>query len=211
MADKDKPIGHAGDKTPRDFLLAEYQALVQLDGARNERLDRYLTLFLTLAGAPWALYILILKDKTGPAAFADLPWPVACVFLGTGLLGTLVTMMFVQVRFTIILYTRAMNQIRGYFSDEGIRAGLKLPTRSSVPPYLEKGSYIQWAVRGMAMVNSAYIGVGFCFLWPRPPSIWISICVVLGMTSFLFHVIYYSRQADRREQHDQAGELKFRK
>lgn len=102
MAEQDKSIAHPGDKTPRDFLLAEYQALVQLDGARNDRLDRYLTLFLTLAGAPWALYILLLKDRASTADFAALPLPVACVFLGTGLLGALVTMMFVQVRFNII-------------------------------------------------------------------------------------------------------------
>ena len=73
MAERDQEIEHPRDKTSRDFLLAEYQALVQLDGARNERLDRYLTLFLTLAGAPWALYILILKPPASTVDFAALP------------------------------------------------------------------------------------------------------------------------------------------
>jgi len=212
MAGRDQKIEHPSDKTPRDFLLAEYQALVQLDGARNDRLDRYLTLFLTLAGAPWALYILILKPPASTVDFAAVPLPVACVFLGTGLLGGLLTMMFVQVGFTIILYMRAMNRIRGYFSKAGdIGDALRLPTRGNVPPYLEKGGYRQWAVFGMGVVDSIYVALGFYFLWPRPRWIWIGSSVVLGLCWFLFHLIYYSRQANGREKRDRGrGELEFR-
>lgn len=72
-------------------------------------------------------------------------------------------MMFIQVRFNIILYMRAMNGIRRYFSRLGdIGPALKLPKQQTVPPYLEKGSYIQWAVLGMAAVNSLYLGAGLC-------------------------------------------------
>jgi hypothetical protein len=212
MAERDQKIAHPSDKTPRDFLLAEYQALIQLDGARNERLDRYLTLFLTLAGAPWALYILILKPPANTVDFAALPLPVACVFLGTGLLGALVTMMFVQVRFNIILYMRAMNDIRGYFKDAGdIGSALRLPFTGKVPHYYEKGNYIQIAIIGMSLVNSAYIGFGTFNLLPGSPSSRGWICVLGFLTIVIFHIAYYSHESKRREKRDQGkGDLKFR-
>jgi hypothetical protein len=212
MAEQDKSIADPGDKTPRDFLLAEYQALVQLDGARNDRLDRYLTLFLTLAGAPWALYILLLKDRASTADFAALPLPVACVFLGTGLLGALVTMMFVQVRFNIILYMRAMNDIRGYFKEAGdIRSALRLPFSGKVPHYYEKGNYIQIALIGMSLVNAAYIGFGSFSLLPGSPSSRGGICVLGFVAIVTLHIAYYSHEAKRREKRDQGkGDLKFR-
>jgi hypothetical protein len=176
----------------------------------NDRLDRYLTLFLTLAGAPWALYLLILKDRNGAAGFSVLPLPVACVFLGTGLLGALMTMMFIQVRFNIILYMRAMNDIRGYFKAQGnILSALRLPISGKVPHYFEKGGYIQIAVIGMSLVNSAYVGIGTYHLLPSSASrVWIS--VTLSATSAILHNIYYWRGAKRREKRDQGkGDLKF--
>jgi hypothetical protein len=211
MAERDQEIEHPRDKTSRDFLLAEYQALVQLDGARNERLDRYLTLFLTLAGAPWALYILILKPPASTVDFAALPLPVACVFLGTGLLGALVTMMFVQVRFNIILYMRAMNDIRGYFKEAGnIRSALRLPFSGKVPHYHEKGNYIQIAVIGMSLVNAAYIGFGSFSLLTGYPSSRGWICILGFVLIVTLHIAYYSHEAKRREKSDQGkGDLMF--
>src|SRR5579863_7445244 len=47
------------------FIAAEYQALIDIDRSRNERLDRFLTIFMTLAAAPWALYALTLKESSG--------------------------------------------------------------------------------------------------------------------------------------------------
>jgi hypothetical protein len=167
MADRDKAVSSTDDTTQKDFLLTEYQALAQIDGARNERLDRYLTLFLTLAASPWALYVLIVKNSS-TATFTDLPLPLALVFVLVGLLGSLVTMMFIQVRFTIIMYMRAMNDIRGHFSGAGdILRALRLPIEGKVPPYSEKGGYIWLAVIGMASVNSSYVSYGSYFLGLR--------------------------------------------
>src|SRR5918999_4593593 len=100
----DQPHGlpEPADKS-QEFLVEEYKNLLAIDAARNERLDRFLTLFLSLAGAPWALYALVIKDK-GSFALNEMPQPIAIVFLLVGLLGFLVVMMYIQTRFMIIAY-----------------------------------------------------------------------------------------------------------
>jgi hypothetical protein len=98
MAGQQKAASSTDDTPNRDFLLAEYRALVDIDAARNERLDRYLTLFLTLAASPWVLYTLILRDNKN-VTLGAVPLPLALVFIVVGLLGFLVTMMSIQVRF----------------------------------------------------------------------------------------------------------------
>ena len=109
------------------FLSDEYQALIDLDRSRNERLDRFLTTFVTLAAAPWALYALTVKDHSSVPSFSTLPSPVAVAFVLTGILGALVAMMYIQVWFTIVLYMRALNAIRGYFLQAHTRLSFRLP------------------------------------------------------------------------------------
>jgi hypothetical protein len=202
----DKPGDH------EDFLLAEYRGLIDIDSSRNERLDRFLTTFVTLAAAPWALYALVLKDDHDPVNFGAVPLPVASVFLTIGFVGFLVSMMFVQVRFTIILYTRAVNAIRGYFSSRGnFGKVLRLPSSGRVPPYYEKGGYISIAVAGMGFVNSAYVAFGAYHLIPGQHSSLFRtvVSLLLGAAWFCLHVFYYRHQARRRERHDTEGGLQF--
>lgn len=202
-----------GGKTAEDFLLAEYRALIDIDTSRNDRLDRFLTLFLTLAASPWALYALMSRDDKSAAAFSTLPLPLAVVFFLTGMLGFLVMMMFVQVRFLIILYTRAMNAIRGHFAEKGaILGALRLPVTGDVPPYYEPGSYVLIAVIGMGLVNAAYATFGmyhvlaFARLLVR-----ILANVLLFLVWFLVHLFYYRRQAAHRQDKDRgSGKLTFR-
>jgi hypothetical protein len=110
-------------------------------------------------------------------------------------------MMFVQVRFTIILYTRAMNAIRGHVSSpNNLSKELRLPSSGKVPPYYEKGGYISIAVAGMGLVNSGYMAFGAYHVSPWPQS---SMCraflsMLLGVTWFLLHFLYYRHQAARR-------------
>jgi hypothetical protein len=189
------------EKTKEErFLLAEYEALVDIDGSRNERLDRFLAMFVTLAAAPWALYVIIWKDNSGTPSFGTMPFPIAAVFVLIGVLGFGVAMMFVQMRFTIILYMRAMNSIRGYFSAKNIVGVLRLPTTGRVPPYYERGSYIQIALAGMALVNSGYVGLGVYYLtpWPARSCFRVWITVLLAVFCWFGHMIYYSYQARAR-------------
>jgi hypothetical protein len=194
------------------FLFAEYQALIDIDRSRNERLDRFLTIFMTLAAAPWALYALTLKESSGASSLSTIPFPVAAAFVLIGVLGALVTMMYIQMRFTIILYTRALNAIRGYFLDPNTRLSFRLPTNPEKPDYYEAGSYIYFGIAGMAVVNSGYIGLGLFNLicWPESVSVRIWVFVVLSAACWIGHLVYYSSQASRRESHSKGPSLRWK-
>jgi hypothetical protein len=195
------------------FLFAEYQALIDLDSSRNERLDRFLTIFMTLAAAPWALYALVLKDHSEAPSLGAIPHPVAAAFFLIGLLGALVAMMFIQMRFTIILYTRALNAIRGYFLGVKTPLSFRLPSDPGKPPYYERGNYIQFAVAGMAFVDSGYIALGLYNLigWPSCFGIRLGVCILLGILCWFCHMLYYSSQAERRESHSKGSHLRWSK
>jgi hypothetical protein len=194
------------------FLTAEYQVLIDLDRARNGRLDGFITLFMTLAAAPWALYALTFKDHSGLPTISSIPSLVALAFVLTGILGALVAMMYIQVWFNIVLYMRAVNAIRGYFLESGTRLAFHLPVSSSVPPYYAKGSYIQFAVNGMALVNSGYVGLGvFNLVQTGPLVLRTAGVVLLFLLSWIGHVSYYRSQAHTRDRRSSGPHLRWQK
>jgi hypothetical protein len=193
------------------FLLAEYHSLLEIDKARNERLDKLLTMFLTLAAAPWAVYALTIKDH-GSLVLDGMPTAVAAVFLLVALLGFLVVMMFIQIRLTIILYMRAVNAIRGHFATATTREVLRLPTSGNVPPYYEKGSYIKSGVIGMAVVNAVYVVLGTRgILGSLNARYSWGLAAALGLALFVLHLEYYKRSARGRQRRDTGvGPVTFR-
>jgi hypothetical protein len=191
------------------FLIEEYKGLLELDKARNERFDRLVTLFLSLAGAPWALYVLVIKDGKGTFALAEMPQLIAWVFLLVGLLGFLVVIMCIQTKFLITLYMRAVNAIRGHFDAGQNSAALRLPTKHDSPPYFEKGSYNFYAALGMALVNASYVSLA-CYRLSIQWQGWKWLGPVLGIVWVTIHFLYYVKQASRREKGDSGDELGFR-
>ena len=87
------------------------------------------------------------------------------------------------------------------------------PGNPNVPPYYAKGSYIQFAVAAMALVNSGYIGLGLFNLVPWPSRFAFRVCVsvTLSVAFWLVHITYYSRQAHKRESHSKGtNELRWK-
>jgi hypothetical protein len=211
MSGPDENPGFA-DTPEEKFLGAEYAALIELDKARNERLDRFLTIYMTLAASPWALYALLLKDHSDVPSFLAMPSPVAIAFILIGILGALVAMMYIQVWFNIVLYMRSVNAIRGYFLQGDTRLSFHLPTDSGVPPYYQKRNYIEFAVAAMAFVDSGYVGLGLFNLVHRPDGFYVRIFVfmVLGSVCWIGHMWYFSSQARKRESHSKGRSLKWK-
>lgn len=167
---------------------------------------------MTLAASPWALYALLHKDNSGSPSFLLMPSPVAIVFLLIGVLGALVAMMYIQVWFNIVLYMRSVNAIRGYFLKMDTRLSFHLPTDSGVPPYYQKRSYIEFAVAAMALVNSAYIGLGSFNFIQRPHSFVLRVLafVVVGAL-WIGHMWYFASQGRKRESHSRGRSLQWKK
>jgi len=207
-------MAHNGELTvnpkPEDFLIKEYEGLLELNKAREERFDKLVTLFLSLAGAPWALYVLAIKDHPN-FDFGAMPLPIGWVFLLVGLLGFVVVIMCVQTKFLITLYMRSINAIRGHFEQPTIKDALRLPTSGSVPPYFETGSYNFFAAMAMAIVNGFYVWLALdrmipALLYPVPGYVWIALYA--GIAWAIAHFGYYVHQAQNRETNDR-GRLKF--
>lgn len=181
------------------FLIEEYKALLELDKARNERFDRLVTLFLSLAGAPWVLYALVIKEK-GSFTLVGMPRLIAVVFLIVGMLGFLVVIMCIQTKFLITMYMRAVNTIRGHFVSavNAIPNGFRLPIEGDKPPYFEKGSYNFYAALGMALVNGSYVSLACYQLLSRWQGLkWGGIAA--GLVWVTIHYRYYVHQARGRE------------
>ncbi|HEY6332218.1 MAG TPA: hypothetical protein VI756_23015 [Blastocatellia bacterium] len=197
---------------PDAFLLAEYNTLSQIEISRNDRLDRFITLFMTIAGAPFAVYSFVL-GKEGQANLLSMPGPVACLFLLASVLGFLIVMIIVQIRLNIILYVRAANAIRGHFSRNSVIShALLLPGNPRVPPYYEGGKHTQQTVIAMALVNALYLGLAAYSLLRLPPYWHLSIAGVLALVFFFAHLKYYSGAANNRESKDHGpGKLHFHK
>ena len=194
--------------TSKEFLFQEYKSLLELDTARNERLDRFFTLFLSLAGAPWALYAIVIKDQ-GSFTLNDMPRLVAGAFLGVGLLGFIVVMLLIQTRFMIVGYMRAVNAIRGQLTDDETKIALVLPTSPQRPFYYEKGSFVTIGAIGMGLVNASYVGLAlYRLLDSRGFGKWLIVLVVAGAW-LAVHIIYYRFQASKREKNTRGGKMDF--
>lgn len=194
------------------FLLAEYDTLTKIEISRNERLDRFITLFLTVAGAPFAVYSLTV-GKDGRADLLSMPNLIACLFLLASVLGFLVVMIIIQVRFNIILYVRAANAIRGHFAAKSdIEKALLLPKDPRVPPYYEGGKHTQQTIIAMALVNSLFLGLA-AYNLIATLSLWQFRIVPSGIATLIFfyvHLGYYRRSAKQREHRDRGpGQLHF--
>jgi uncharacterized membrane protein YciS (DUF1049 family) len=194
----------------QQFLSSEYSALIDLDRARNERLDRILTIFMTLAAAPWALYALTIKDHQADLCKTEfcLPTLIAIAFIATGILGSLIAMMYIQVWFNVVLYMRALNAIRKHFLNPKT-LDFNLPLDEKNPPYLRWDRYIELAVIGMAVVNAFYVALGlYAFIhWDCCFAGRFGAAILIGSAWLVLHIWYCREQGKKREEGSNKGEL----
>lgn len=212
MPDSNPGVAPGGPQSPHPYLLAEYESLTKIEISRNERLDRFITLFMTVAGAPFAVYSLTI-GKDGRADLLSMPNLIAALFLLASILGALVVMIIAQIRFNIILYVRAVNAIRGHISAEAdIGKALLLPKNFLVPPYYEKGNHTYHTLIAMALVNSLYLGLAVynLLLDLSIAELRISMGGLAALIFFYSHLAYYRRAAAKRERLDRGpGKLHF--
>lgn len=209
----------AAESFRHEFLLGEYTSLTTLVNARDERIDRFLAIYLALAGAPFLLYVAILKDRRLLFDLSQIPVIVTLALIFVSLAGYAVLKIVVQLRFSAILYIRAMNGIRNvYAQGAAAKYGLLLPVDPRYPAYSEgprwrvddKGNterdqtkYMYEVIRMMAIANGVYLGVGI-YYYPRligggSPT-WDHVGPVLvGAAYFAWQMYYYFRAGRARE------------
>jgi len=212
------PIRPAKDSAEHEFLLAEYASLTSLANSRDEHADRFLTIYLILAGAPFVIYAALLRERVAKANVLDLPPLVAAALLFVALVGYSILQVVTQLRFSTLLYIRAMNWIRKtYGGEDPVRLGLILPSDPKYPPYNEgpqrieeagkknhrAGKYMYHVVVAMAFVNALYLGLGIYYFPSRlhREEQWLN---MLGPTAcfaiyWAWQMRYYHQSANQRE------------
>jgi hypothetical protein len=119
-----------------------------------------------------------------------LPQVMILLFLVAPVIGLLLFVHMVNSRFDIILYTRTVNGVRGYFVARSraispaivLSDYLKLPTDTLRPPYRESPSRAYWWLFFMiAVINSVYAFV--------VAANFLSLCAAV-VTSVLFLLVH---------------------
>jgi hypothetical protein len=203
-----------------EFRLTEYETLANLVKSRDERVDRFVTVYLTLAGAPFALYAVLLKEISIAAA-SQPPVIIAWLWLFCGLFGIYLVQVIVQLRFSAILYVRAMNGLRMFFGgDKPVERGLWLPAKTSQPAYDESdhfvndvkhpAKYMFHIIQAMAILNGIYVGLGLRYI-PGPLEIpelarWVG-PLIIAVIVWLAQVKTYRDSAKHRESRATTGGL----
>ncbi|HZQ44633.1 MAG TPA: hypothetical protein VFA99_15375 [Acidobacteriaceae bacterium] len=184
------------EKTPVDeFMLTEYETIASAHFDLHGGLRQNFRFYLGLIAIPFTVFA-VFKDAS--IQFLKLPTVLLLLFLVVPILGFLMFLAMINMRFDIILYTRAVNAVRDYFNMRATELGvsnfrsyLKLPTDKNKPPYFEgiSRSYT-WIFALIALLNSAYLGIFFGNL---TSSGFMPVCLpwLIGVVFFLLHVASY--------------------
>ncbi len=102
------------EKTAVDeFMISEYQTIASAHFDLHSGLRQNFRFYLGLAAVPFSIWAVAFKDQTD---LFKLPNVLQLLFLLIAVLGFMMFLQIVHTRFDIILYTRAVNGVRAYFS-----------------------------------------------------------------------------------------------
>jgi hypothetical protein len=180
--------------------------------------DRFLAIYLALAGSPFVLYAALLKQGVASRGFVDLPPVVSAALIFIAFAGYGILKVVTQLRFSTLLYVRAMNGIRrAYGGADAHTVGLLLPADSQYPPYNEgpqgfkengklnrrAGKYMFEIMVLMAVANAGYLGLGVFYFprvvpWQRSMGDYIGPGLIV-VVFLVIELAYYFRSANQRE------------
>jgi hypothetical protein len=190
------------DKTTQervmDFMLAEYTTLLQFRQDLLRLGENRLNFFLAaVSGAVVGLALLsTMEDHEVIVVSVS-----GIIIVGLLLVGWVTFARMVERSAGVVRYTKGMNCIRGWFSDQipDIKKCLVLPSSADQPPFsatgfLSKGSSSLGLWEAVAVINCIVAGAGasiLCTIWTSQTGLVIS-CGGAVFAIFLFvQIIYY--------------------
>jgi TRAP-type uncharacterized transport system fused permease subunit len=193
---EDSSTARKTEKTPVDeFMLTEYGTIASAHFDLHGGLRQNFRFYLGLIAIPFTVFA-VYKDPS--IQIFNLPTVLLLLIAVVPILGFLMFLAMINMRFDIILYTRAVNAVRDYFNMRAAELGvvnfkhyLKLPTDKNMPPYFEgiSRSYT-WIFAFVGLLNSAYLLIFFRNLTSRG---FMSVCApwILAIAFFLTHIASY--------------------
>ena len=182
-----------------EFMLREYETIAAAHFDSQSGLRQHFRFYLIIAAFP--LTVLGFASSHAPAnanaqliALFNLPPFVSTVFIGTGILGTLMSLAMIHSAFDCVLYARTVNGVRAYFADRAkwLNVDLKpyfvMPLSKVKPRYFHFGSFFYRQIL-ISLVNAAYVALGVQNFWKRV--CWtISLFALLALGGVLIYPLF---------------------
>jgi hypothetical protein len=152
------------NKDPSDFMIEEYSQTNLGFFHLQDKINDWFKTFIALYGIPFTVLAAVIGigDAIDRMDLFQLPGIVAFLLAVIALLGVFVAMTIVTMRMEMILYKRAVNDVRRYFAevDKGKRSiarisdFLILPTSDLYPPFYEPWRDTFWQVLFIGFLDS---------------------------------------------------------
>jgi hypothetical protein len=154
------------------FFLADYEQVAKAYFDQHKRFADFFKFYLTIMTVPTSVVVYLVKegsfslDQLGLAVSSV---PLAALFLVLAMVGFMMMMILINIRFEILRHARQVNLIRGYFRDhvalkpEIAEQYFLFPPRGDYPRFKEtKFGSMKSVVSCMAVINSS---VAVPFFW----------------------------------------------
>ena len=182
-----------------DFTLEEYKNISQAHFELHNAFRQMFRFYLGIVAVPVTVFAFAYKDVQ--VSLESLPVIFVYILLLAGIIGLLMFLSLINIRFDIIFYTRTVNGTRAYFvnrSNSALTKYLLLPGDMRFPPYTETFKAYWWQFLLIALINSAYVTVAARNLLGRWCFAFIAAAVVFGL-----HYLAYVRLAASRNLKDE--------
>lgn len=183
-----------------EFMLAEYKNISTAHFELHNAFRQMFRFYLGIVAVPITVFAFTYKDTS--LALRTLPLVFVYILLLTGIIGLLMFLSLVNIRFDIVFYTRTVNGTRNYFmsraTETKLEAYLFLPGDMRYPAYNETYKAYWWQFLMIAIINSMYVTI----VSLRLSGHWY-VAIAVGALVFLVHTLAYYRLASRRDQKDQ--------
>jgi hypothetical protein len=190
------------NKDPSDFMLEEYSQTNLGFFHLQDKINDWFKTFIALYGIPFTVLAAVigLGDAIDSLDPFDLPGIVAFLLAVIALLGLFVAMMIVSMRMEMVLYKRAVNDVRRYFADidrgkTAISGFLILPTSDLYPPFYEPLRDTFWQVLFIGFLDSLTIYIALTNL----VSLDLVVLTIPAAFYWALHWFAYWATARRRE------------
>jgi len=193
------------NKDPSAFMLEEYTQTNLGFFHLQDKINDWLKTFIALYGIPFTVLAAVIGigDAIDSLDLFALPGIVAFLLAVIALLGLFVAMMIVSMRMEMILYKRAVNDVRRYFAEIGkgdsgilgIADFLILPTSDLYPPFYEPWRDTFWQVLFIGFLDSLTLYIAIANL----VSLDLVVLTIPAALYWAFHWFAYWATARRRE------------
>lgn len=202
----------------KEFFLKDYDHVAEAYFDQHKRFTDFFKFYLTIMTVPTSVVVYLVKEgnldlnKLGIAVSSV---PLAALFLVLAMVGFLMMVILINIRFEILRHARQVNLIRKYFKDqsgvpdEKARQYMLFPPRGDYPKFKEtKLGSMKSVVICMAFINSS---VAIPFFWTLAgwmgqslwclSSIWAHnlLTLAMWMGAISIHSFSYKHRADAEE------------